>query len=492
MMRRAFLFVLALLMLTLAVSFPALAQQQQGQTVHVVQPGENLYRISLRYGTTIGALQAANGLPNPNFIYVGQRLVIPGGTGTPAPVPTTPPANPGNPGTPGTPSTYTVVRGDTLANIARRFSTTVPAISSLNGIANPNRIFAGQVLRIPGGTGSPAPVPTAPPGQPGQPVPTAPPSNPGPGPITTGFELGGHVQDFRYPDQMRGAGMTWVKKQIVWSRGQGADIARGAIDQARANGFKILLGIVGNVNELGANRTQYIQEFANFLSGVAALGPDGIEVWNEPNIDRQWPAGQISGAAYTEMLRASYQAIKSVNGNILVISGAPAPTGAESAFPGRVVNDDNFIRQMSQAGAGSFMDCVGLHYNEGILPPTATSGDPRGNSGYYTRYYPAMVSLYSGVFPGKPLCFTEIGYLTPEGYPPLPAAFAWAQNVTVQNQAEWLASAATLSRRGGRVRMMIIWNVDFTNYGDDPMAGYAIIRPDGQCRACITLGAAMR
>jgi len=33
-----------------------------------------------------------------------------------------------------------------------------------------------------------------------------------------------------------------------------------------------------------------------------------------------------------------------------------------------------------------------------------------------------------------------------------------------------------------------VWNVNFTNYGEDPMAGYAIIRPDGSCPACALLG----
>ena len=66
-------------------------------------------------------------------------------------------------------------------------------------------------------------------------------------------------------------------------------------------------------------------------------------------------------------------------------------------------------------------------------------------------------------------------------------SFAWAKDVTVQQQAEWLARAAQLSAQSGKVRLMIIWNVDFKNYGADPMAGYAIIRPDGSCPACETL-----
>ena len=62
---------------------------------------------------------------------------------------------------------------------------------------------------------------------------------------------------------------------------------------------------------------------------------------------------------------------------------------------------------------------------------------------------------------------------------------------TVSQQAAWLAQAAALASQSGRVRMMIVWNVDFTNYGADPQAGYAIVRPNGQCPACNTMRAAM-
>ncbi|MEO8607835.1 MAG: LysM domain-containing protein, partial [Chloroflexota bacterium] len=352
-------------------------------------------------------------------------------------------------------------------------------LASLNNIANPNLIYAGQVLKVPGGSGT-GPVPTAAPGGSNQP------------PVTGGFELGGQVFSFSYPTQMKGAGMTWAKSQIVWDGSAAPSIAKGAIDAARSNGFKILLSVVGNPGQLAANPGQYYQNFANFLKGVAALNPDGIEVWNEQNIDREWPAGQINGTSYTQMLSAAYAAIKSANPAVLVISGAPSPTGF---FGGKCTNngcdDDIFLRQMAQAGAANSMDCVGIHYNEGILSPSKTSGDPRGNPNHYTRYYQTMVNLYSSVFPSKPLCFTELGYLSAEGYPALPAAFSWAANVTAQDQAVWLAEAASLSKAQGRVRLMIIWNVDSTTYGADPQAGYAMIRPNNTCNACVTLGAVM-
>jgi hypothetical protein len=93
------------------------------------------------------------------------------------------------------------------------------------------------------------------------------------------------------------------------------------------------------------------------------------------------------------------------------------------------------------------------------------------------------------------VCFTEFGYLTAEGFPTLASTaptFAWAEKVTLAQQAQWLAEAVALSIESNTVRLMIIWNVDFINYGSDPMGGYAIIRPNDSCPACDSLGSVMR
>lgn len=304
----------------------------------------------------------------------------------------------------------------------------------------------------------------------------------------TGFSYGGHIADFEdHADNwMRTAGMTWVKKQVRYNRGMDPASVAWMINEAHGRGFRILLGVVGFPSDLNAGG--YYGEFASFTGGLAALGADAIEVWNEPNIDREWVSGQISGEAYTNLLAQSYNAIKGANPNTLVISGAPAPTGFFGGGCGFNGCDDAFfVSQMAAAGAANYMDCVGIHYNEGIIPPSQRSGDPR--SEHYTRYFWGMVDAYWGAFGGaKPLCFTEMGYLTPEGYGPLPPAFAWAGNVTVAQQAAWIDQAINLAASSGRVRMVIVWNINFRIYGDDPMAGYALIRPDGNCPACIALG----
>ncbi|MCS7260900.1 MAG: LysM peptidoglycan-binding domain-containing protein, partial [Anaerolineae bacterium] len=57
-------------------------------TIHIVQPGETLFRIALRYNTTVEAIAQANGISNPWYIYPGQQLTVPlGPTGNVPPAP---------------------------------------------------------------------------------------------------------------------------------------------------------------------------------------------------------------------------------------------------------------------------------------------------------------------------------------------------------------------------------------------------------------------
>jgi hypothetical protein len=307
-----------------------------------------------------------------------------------------------------------------------------------------------------------------------------------------GFALGGHVMELTGSafSLARRADMTWIKVQHRFYVGQNAAEVAGQIAAAHQNGFRILLGVVGDRSQMG-DYNSYMAAYAAFVADAAALGADAIEVWNEPNIDREWPAGMIHGATYTQLLAAAYAAIKARAPSTLVISAAPAPTGffgVEGCGAGGC-NDDIFLKQMAFAGAQNDLDCVGLHHNDGIVSPLQTTGDPRGN--YPTNYLTGVIGRVPPEFNGKPLCFTEVGYLSPEGYGALPGNFAWAQNTTVTEQAQWLGQAVQVARASGRVAMMIVWNVDFTTYSfSDPMAGYAILRPGGGCPACDVLAAA--
>jgi hypothetical protein len=343
-------------------------------------------------------------------------------------------------------------------------------------------IVGAQPSQPTGGAGGSNPQPTAQPPAGSNPPPVV------SGSVGGGFELGGQVAGLGATtvEAMRRAGMTWVKRQAF--AGDGGAI--GLIGEAKANGFRILLSVIGDKSSV--TNDGYQNSYAGYVASLAAAGADAIEVWNEQNIDREWPTGQINPALYVQLLAKSYNAIKGANRNTIVIAGAPAPTGAEGAFGlDRVWNDDRYYAGMARAGAGAYADCIGVHYNEGIVSPNQNSGDPRGDN-YPTRYFSTMLNRALAPFPGKKACYTELGYLSPDGYGPLPGSFGWAVNTSAEEQAAWLAQAAVRASSTGRVRLMIVFNVDFTFYGEDPQAGFAMIRPGGGCPACDTLGRVMR
>jgi len=108
---------------------------------HTVQPGENLFRIALRYGMTYQELAAANGITNPDQIQAGMVLVIPGCGGAAAPG--------GAGGTGSGDILHTVQPGENLFRIALRYGLSWMVVAEYNGLEPPYTIYPGQVIRIP-------------------------------------------------------------------------------------------------------------------------------------------------------------------------------------------------------------------------------------------------------------------------------------------------------------------------------------------------------
>jgi murein DD-endopeptidase MepM/ murein hydrolase activator NlpD len=116
--------------------------------VYVVQAGDTLYAIALRFGVTVADIAVTNNLSNTNLIFVGQRLVIPV-AGQPAePAVVTNQGESANAPT-ATSQVYVVQAGDTLFSIATRFGSTVTDIALANSIRDANYIYVGQRLIIP-------------------------------------------------------------------------------------------------------------------------------------------------------------------------------------------------------------------------------------------------------------------------------------------------------------------------------------------------------
>ncbi len=157
MSKRARLWLLVLMVVWLmAVPATVLAANlsQENVATHIVQPGENLFRISLRYGVSIEAIVQANGLSSADTVYVGQRLIIPtpGTTGSSTAAPTVTPIE-------GT--VHVVQPGENLFRIALRHGLTVAQVQAANQLPN-SLVYAGQKLNIPSGVPAAASAEAAP------------------------------------------------------------------------------------------------------------------------------------------------------------------------------------------------------------------------------------------------------------------------------------------------------------------------------------------
>jgi LysM repeat protein len=506
---RLLVIILVTLLLTLLVS-NVFAEEK-----YTVQPGDSLAKIARMFGTNYLVLAAANDLEPPYIINVGQELIIPGDGGgggetapaaTPipqksvesVPAPAAPQVNP-------TPApvqeetegsgTYRVQAGDSLTGIAKKFGTNYLVLAYLNELEEPFVLSIGQVLNVPGASVAAQPEMVQPAEQAAaapEPAATTVVQAPVAAPViapsySSNFEIGGQTQSFAHRELMQSIGMNWVKFQHKWSPGDTPEAVAGRIADAHNSGFKVLLSIPGAQTYPSPGGIDF-NSYVDFVGGVAALGPDAIEIWNEQNIDFEWPAGEIDPASYVKnMLAPAYNAIKSANPNVMVIGGALAPTGFDNGV--NAWADSRYLAGMAAAGAARYMDCIGVHHNAGATSPSAISGHPAGT--HYSWYFKPTLDLYYNTFGGATkVCFTELGYVSPEGFPGISQQFGWAADNTVSEQARWLAEAVRLAQASGKTRLVIIFNVDFTNYdpNGDPQAGYAIVRPDGSCPACDALG----
>lgn len=193
-MIRRLLLVVVLLLCATAVTAQEATPQTTNITIHVVQRGENLFRIALQYGTTIDTLTQLNGITLADNIFVGQRLLVPTASTAEAlahvvqpgetleriaalynltadalaaqnsiadpsgfyvgltlfVTPGTQPPPAAESDTAAPPFVHTILRGETLFRIATQYGTTVNELATVNGISDPETIYAGQQLIIPG------------------------------------------------------------------------------------------------------------------------------------------------------------------------------------------------------------------------------------------------------------------------------------------------------------------------------------------------------
>jgi hypothetical protein len=260
-------------------------------------------------------------------------------------------------------------------------------------------------------------------------------------------------------DLIRDAGFGWVKQNVGWRDVEGA--AKGAfnwyftdriVGDAEERGLKVLFRLdsepawaVGPKGVRSRNGPpEDAGDFGDFCHALAERYPGRIaayQVWNEPNLAREWGGWTPDPAAYVDLLRACYVGVKTADPDALVVSAGLAPTG--TGLPA-AIPDTDYLIQMYEAGAAPYFDVLGLNAPGYRAPPEVSPGEAAATEFYGGQRFfcfrhvedmrQIMVEFGDG---DKQVVVLEMGW-TIDPRPDSP--YHW-HAVTPQRQAEYLVQA---------------------------------------------------
>jgi hypothetical protein len=321
-----------------------------------------------------------------------------------------------------------------------------------------------------------------------------PPSSPKPN-TNFGYGIQAHMVDTGQEGVVMGKvkdlGFGWVKQQVEWFRFEPSKGTHhfGALDPivgaATGAGVKVLLSVVnapswarpgGDLSVGGPPNNP--QDFADFLGALAGKycgsSVGAIEVWNEQNLHYEWGNQAIQPAAYMNLLKPSYNAIKAACPSMIVISGAPTPTGAPAPL---AMDDFQYLEGMYANGLKNYSDAIGAHPSGFNVAPSVKGGQAacdfitkqgagyRGpcNTPHHSWSFNATLNGYYNIMKkygdGKKKVWpTEFGWAS--GWTGAPG-YEYADDNTLQEQADWTAESYRLMKQWGFVGVAFLWNLNF-------------------------------
>ena len=335
----------------------------------------------------------------------------------------------------------------------------------------------------------------------------APATSPPPATTNTAFDYGIQLDPDGNPQaniqHIQTLGLGWIKMQMPWKNVEPNpgnmqwshwDQRIGAYHGA---GLKVLLSIPKAPDwARPADDDKSVegppidpQTYANFVAQVAARYAgqvQAIEVWNEQNLYYEAGGeGRVNVDNYMALLQAAHGAIKGANPGMLVISGAPTPTGAPYPY---AVDDVVYLRQMYERGLRWYADGVGIHPSGFANPPDVLYGggdyDPnRGYDDHRSFFFRNTMEAYRQLM-------LEFGHAdaalwpTEYGWPVWrywgDERFVFAQENSLEEQANYIRRAFEMGRDWGWVGPMFLWNLDYavTNPNSE-MANFSILTQNG-------------
>ena len=320
----------------------------------------------------------------------------------------------------------------------------------------------------------------------------------------------GQFIDPRYGDasiaQAAELGVGWLKQQVDWNT---IEIRPGEyrweeldhfVEQAQAHGFKILLSVA---RAPGFSRSEPVEEdgppndFALLERFAAELASRyrgrvlAYELWNEPNLRREWRGFDLSAEQYVELLRHGASGLRRGDPSAVIVSAAPAVTGINDGE--NAIDDRVYLRALLAAGMAEWIDAIGSHPYGAANPPDERVSDPAHAATGYNDHpsfffldtledYHAILAE-SGV--DKPIWVTEFGWPSIDGFGDVETpGWEYARQVSEADQADYLARAIELRRERTWLGPMFIWNLNVAWLLGPELAqsAYSLIRPDGSLR----------
>ena len=192
-----------------------------------------------------------------------------------------------------------------------------------------------------------------------------------------------------------------------------------------------------------------------------------IEVWNEENLWYEWGGETIDPGRYIRLLAAAYGSINAACPGMLVISGAPTPTGAPAPL---AMDDNSYLQGMYSAGLRSYADGIGAHPSGFANPPDVTFQDWQAgrykapsHADHPSFYFQNTLLSYRNIMvangdANKRIWPTEFGWGSTGSPHP---GYEYEVRVSEGQQADWIVKAYQWMRNSGYIGAAFLWNLDY-------------------------------